>query len=94
MTREDIEALAARDHSEMQHMAREVAVHVLPTSAGPDRIEDFVMAYEVGFAMGLKKFSVEMESTWRLGASVGFVGGCIFTLALCLIMFWPWLPPR
>jgi hypothetical protein len=94
MTRGDIEAPAASDQSEMQRMAREVAVHVLPACAGPDRIEDFVMAYEVGFTMGLKKFSRETEITWRRGVFVGFVRGCLFTLALCLIVFWPWLSPR
>jgi hypothetical protein len=91
MTREDIEAQAARDQSEMRHMAREVAAQVLPVSANgsvdPDRVEDFVLAYEVGFGMGLKKFSTKLESTWRSGVFVGFVRGCLFTLALSLIVF-------
>jgi hypothetical protein len=98
MTHEDIEAQADRDVSDMRSMALELARQFLPvsTSGGvdPERVEDFAAAYEVGFTMGLKKFSIEMESTWRFGVSVGFVSGCVFTLALCLIVFWPWLSPR
>jgi hypothetical protein len=87
----DFEAEAASDMAEMRRMAREVATHVLPVSANgsvdPDRVEDFAMAYEVGFGMGLKKFSTQTNVVWRRGVFVGFVGGCIFTSALSLLVF-------